>query len=175
MKPLSVTAPLLLLVYGLLRWIDGLNGRRHDGVAWNLGHTAFFIGMALFAVLAVLLVRVAAPSTGGRRALAAVAASATVLGVGCFLWVITGDLFPGFDVELPAPLSTGGPALFGLGMVVLMGLLVAARRLPVWSPVLFFAGFVSIAFSLDLLPIAATVILFAFAPLAAPSAARQIQ
>ena len=51
-------------------------------------------------------------------------------------------------------------------MLVLMAMLVAARRLPVWSPVLFLVGYVSISISLDLLPVAALAILIAFAPLA---------
>ncbi|MFF5083784.1 hypothetical protein ACFY36_42610 [Actinoplanes sp. NPDC000266] len=167
MRLMAVVAPLLMLCYGLLRWVDGWDGDRGNGPAWDVGHVAFFAAMVLFAVLAV---RMRGLITG-RRAVtvaASLAAAAAVFGVGCFLWVITGDLFDGFRERAPLPdvLETTGPALFGLGIVVLMGLLAAARRLPWWSPVLFLAGFLAIPVDLDLLPFAATAILIAFAPLA---------
>ena len=165
MRAISVAAPLFLLCYGILRWVDGLDGDRGGGPAWNVGHAAFFIGMVLFAVLAAGLRRAVAPR---RRVLATAASAAVVFGVGCFLWVITGDLFRAFHdrFPLPEPLAMAGPALFGLGMLVLLVLLVAARRLPVRSPVLFLAGYVSISFSLDLLPLAGLLILIGLAPLA---------
>ncbi|XVU21849.1 hypothetical protein ACQPZJ_31865 [Actinoplanes sp. CA-054009] len=174
MRLMAVVAPLLMLSYGLLRWVDGWDGDRGNGPAWDVGHVAFFAAMVLFAVLAVQMRQLLI----ARRAVtvaASVAAAAAVFGVGCFLWVIVGDLFDGFRERAPLPeaLETTGPALFGLGVVVLMGLLAAARRLPWWSPVLFLAGFLAISVDLDLLPFAAVAILIAFAPLARPASAPQ--
>jgi uncharacterized membrane protein YgdD (TMEM256/DUF423 family) len=90
------------------------------------------------------------------------------------LWVIAGDLSESFLRAWPLPdvLQTAGPLLFVLGMVVLFGMLVAAGRAPVWSPVLFFAGYAAISVDLDLLPLAAVVILAAVAPLGRRDAVR---
>jgi hypothetical protein len=166
MRSIAVTAPLLMVGYGVLRWIDGLDGH-HDktGVPWRAGHAMFFVAMILFAILAVRLSRVTRP-----RAVAAGSAAAAVIGAGCFLWVIAGDLFPGFRAEmpLPGPLQTVGPLLFVLGLLTLLCLLVGSRRLPVWSPVLFLAGFVAISVDLDLLPVAALLVLGALIPLDRP-------
>ncbi|MCY1143698.1 hypothetical protein OWR29_37330 [Actinoplanes sp. Pm04-4] len=165
MRPTALLAPLFLLAYGIARWIDGWDGDRHNGPAWDIGHVAFFIGMALFGILAVQL-RGMVPAR--RRGVATAAAVAAVLGVASFLWVIVGDLYGDFP-PLAEWLEMIGPALFGLGLLTLLGLLAAARRVPLWSPVLFLAGYVSISVRLDLLPYAAAVILMACLPLALPS------
>jgi hypothetical protein len=169
MKSTAVTAPLCLLGYGILRWVDGRNGRRHDGLAWTLGHSLFFLSIVLFAVLAVMLRR-GAP---GRRAIADPALYAVIVGAACFLWVISGDLFRTFGDRWPLPgaLNFAGPMVFVLGMVTLLGLRVAVRELPWWSPALFFAGFIAISADLDLLPFAALAIGAAFVPVAVNSVA----
>ncbi|MEU8818811.1 hypothetical protein [Actinoplanes sp. NPDC048796] len=174
MRLMAVVAPLLMLCYGLLRWVDGWDGDRGNGPAWDIGHAAFFAAMVLFAILAVQMRQLIAarnPRSRTSTVVASVAAAAAVFGVGCFLWVITGDLFDTFSERAPLPdaLETTGPALFGLGVVVLMAQLAAARRLPWWSPALFLAGFLAIPVDLDLLPFAATAILIAFVPLARPA------
>jgi hypothetical protein len=161
MRPLAIVAPLLMLVYGVLRWIDGRDGVRKNGAAWDVGHVCFLVAMVLFAVMAVLL---ANRAVRGRR-LAVVAAAAAVLGAGCFIWVIIGDLFDEFPNLLPA-LNVSGPIIFVLGMIVLLGLEVAAGRVPVWSPLLMFAGNVAVSVNLDLLPLGALLVLAATAPLA---------
>ncbi len=166
MRSISVAAPLFLLAYGVLRWIDGLDGHRKGGPAWNIGHVSFLIAMVLFAALAIGLARRAVT---GRR-LAMVLAAVAVLGAGCFVWVIIGDLRESFP-DLPDPLQIAGPLLFVLGMVVLLSLQVAAGRVPVWSPVLFFAGYAAISVNLDLLPFAAVLILGSLVPLHRPPAA----
>jgi hypothetical protein len=168
---MAFAAPLLLLTYGILRWIDGLDGHRKGGPAWDLGHLAFFASMAMFAVIAVVLFR---RTRMGRR-LAGVAAVAAVFGAGCFLWVIAGDLSDGFRQRwpLPASLEIAGPLLFVLGMVVLLSLQVAAGRVPVWSPLLLFVGYAAISVNLDLLPFAALAVLAATMPLGRPVPAPQ--
>jgi hypothetical protein len=160
----ALVAPALLFTYGILRFFDGLDGQRGSGLLWNLGHVAFFAGMVLFGVLAVAL-RGQFPPAG--RRVATVATGAALVGVAAFLWVITGDLFPAFRETAPLPdaLEMAGPMLFPLGVLVLFGLLVAARRLPVWTPLLFGLGIAAITVNLDLLPFAALVILGALAPL----------
>jgi hypothetical protein len=169
----AVAAPVLMLVYGILRWIDGLDGRRKGGPAWDLGHVAFFVAIVLFGVLAVQLGRIIRrESSGRRRAAAGAAMVAALFGVACFLWVILGDLFAGFRAAapLPAPLEFAGPALFQIGLLTLLVLLVLARRLSVWSPVLVLLGFAAIAASLDLLPVASVLVGVGLAPLTAPAA-----
>ncbi|AEV83198.1 hypothetical protein ACWT_2178 [Actinoplanes sp. SE50] len=158
----AVAAPALLLTYGVCRFLDGLDGRRGSGVFWNVGHVAFFVAMVLFGVLAVGL-----RGLLGGRPVATVATVVALAGVACFLWVITGDLFHGFRRAAPMPdaLQTAGPMLFPLGMLGFFGLLVAARRLPVWTPLLFGVGTAAISVDLDLLPIAAFVVFCSLLPL----------
>ncbi|BBH68708.1 hypothetical protein ACTI_53930 [Actinoplanes sp. OR16] len=163
----AITAPALMFGYGVLRFIDGLDGDRGNGLAWDAGHVAFFVAMVLFGVLAVAM-RPLTPTWARRTG--AVAVAAALFGIGCFLWVIAGDLSDRFREAAPLPdvLESGGSALFPLGMLVLLGLLVAARRLPVWSPLLFGAGIAAITIDLDMLPFASLIILAALAPLARP-------
>lgn len=39
----ATASPLLLLVYGVSRFVDGRDGSHGPGLAWNLGHVAFGI------------------------------------------------------------------------------------------------------------------------------------
>ncbi|MFI5838620.1 hypothetical protein ACIA8K_02725 [Catenuloplanes sp. NPDC051500] len=161
----AVAAPLLLLAYGLLRWIDGFDGDRGNGLAWDAGHTAFLLAMLLFALLATLIrptVRHPVP--------AGIATVAAVLGAGCFGWIIVGDLSEPFRRAVPMPdaLQLIGPLAFQFGLLTLLGMLAFAkpRRLPRWSPFVVLAGFLMIAASLDLLWLAALTIGTGLAPLA---------
>ena len=160
MRSTTIAAPLLMLGYGIARWIDGFDGARHNGPAWPIGHTMFFRALVLFAVQAVALAR------RSRPVVAWPALAATLAGAFCFLWVITGDLFAGFDADLPEALNTVGPLLFVLGLVTLLALQVVARRLPFWSPVAFLAGYLAISVDLDLLPLASLLLVVAGAPVA---------
>jgi len=160
MRPTTIAAPLLMLGYGIARWIDGFDGARHNGPAWPVGHTMFFLAMVLFAVQAVAL--------AGRSmsALAWPALAATLVGVFCFLWVITQDLFSGFTADLPGVLNAVGPPLFVVGLVTLLTLQVVARRLPFWSPIAFLVGYLAISVDLDLLPFASLVLIAGSIPVA---------
>jgi hypothetical protein len=164
----AFAAPALMLVYGLLRVVDGLDGQRHDGPAWDLGHLAFFVAIVLFAVLAVALRGLDRPAARWRRAAVDTATAAVLAGAGCFLWVIAGDLSAGFRSAAPLPdaLELAGPLLFQAGMLVLLVRLVLARRLPVWSPIVVLLGFAGIGVNLDLLPVGAVMVLVALLPLA---------
>jgi hypothetical protein len=165
----AVLAPILLFLYGVLRLVDGRDGEHGPGLAWNVGHALFFAAFMLLALLTLGLRRLVADGATPARQVVSTAATAVALfGIGCFLWVIAGDLFEAVP-DLPDAVQLVGPLTFQLGTLVLMGQLVAVRRLPVWSPVLLLAGFVLIAVNLDLLPLAALVILGALAPLARPA------
>ncbi|GAA3928043.1 hypothetical protein Aau02nite_40420 [Amorphoplanes auranticolor] len=157
-----------MVVYGLLRVVDGLDGDRHNGPAWDVGHVAFFAAIVLFAVLAVALRGLDRPAATAPRVLVEAATVATLFGAVCFLWVITGDLSADFRSAAPLPdaLELIGPALFQIGLLILLVRLVLARRLPVWSPVLVLVGFAAIGVNLDLLPLGAVLVLVALLPLA---------
>jgi hypothetical protein len=166
MKTLSLSAPLLLLLYGVLRFFGSLDGHTKGGWTWTAGHLAFFVSMVLFAALAVTL-------RSRFRALSAIGVGSVLSGAACFLWVIAGDLNAAFRDRWPLPsmLETAGPICFVLGMILLLSLRVADARLPFWSPALFFLGFLAISVNLDLLPAGALLVLAALLPLRARRAA----
>ncbi|MFD7505983.1 hypothetical protein [Streptomyces sp. NPDC059850] len=165
-----VLIPFLLLVYGVLRLIDGMDGAHGPGVAWNLGHTFFLAAFLLFGAFVVMLRGLVPTATIRSRTAAAAAMVAGIFGAGCFVWVILGDLFSGLadSAPLPGPLEFAGPLAFQLGLLTLLIMLVAVRprRLPVWSPALVFVSFALIAVSLDLIPLAAVVLATGLTPLA---------
>ncbi|MFD2764246.1 hypothetical protein [Micromonospora eburnea] len=168
MRPVAVTASLLLLGYGVLRLIGGLNGPR-DKTAWPwmVGHTLFLFGIVAFGALIVGLhglLRATSPRLG---AVDDVAALAGLVGAAGFVWVILGDLFPRFAdaVATPDLVLLGGPALFELGLLTLLVRAAVARLLPAWAPVLVLVGFGSFAVNLDLLPVGAALVLAGLLPL----------
>jgi hypothetical protein len=168
LRPVAVTASLLLLGYGLLRLIDRLDGHSDKGAwAWNTGHTLFLFGILGFAALIVGLHGVLRTRLTRLRAVDDVAALAGLVGAAAFVWVILGDLFPRFAdaVDTPDLVLLGGPALFEVGLLVLLYRAAAARLLPVWAPVLVLVGFVAIAVNLDLLPVGAALVLAGLLPL----------
>jgi hypothetical protein len=165
----AVAAPLLMLLYGVLRWFDGLDGHRDKtGALWRTGHVAFFAAILLLAVLAIGLARTVHSGSAARRAIAAVSVLAVLFGAACFEWTTVGDLFARLreSAPLPGPLETAGPALFEVGLLVLLILAVVARRVPFWSPILVLVGFGAIGVNLNLLPIGAVVVLVGLLPLA---------
>ncbi|WP_262852844.1 hypothetical protein [Mumia quercus] len=164
----AIAAPVLLFLYGVLRLIDGADGDHGPGLAWDVGHVLFLASFAFFAILVVAL-RGEIVHLGGSRAVANAAATAGILGVACFAWVILGDLLPSFKeaAPLPDPLQAAGPLLFQLGLVTLLVMAVRPlRRLPIVSPVLALGGFLLLGFDLDLLPVGAALVLAGIAPLA---------
>ncbi|MFC0598009.1 hypothetical protein [Streptomyces palmae] len=169
----AVAAPFLLMLYGLLRLVDGMDGEHGPGLAWNLGHTLFFIGFLLFGVATVRLRQLVPAATMRGRLGANVAAAASLFGVACFLWVILGDLFTGLDTAapLPEPLEMIGPLAFQLGWLTLLVMPAAAtpRRLPAWSPLLVLVGFLLFSVNLDLLPIGALLLMAGLTPVARTS------
>ncbi|MET8832819.1 hypothetical protein ABZV78_02730 [Micromonospora sp. NPDC004540] len=172
LRPVAVAASLLLLGYGLLRLIDRLDGHSDKGAwAWNTGHTLFLLGILGFAALIVGLHGVLRTRSTRLRAVDDAAALAGLVGAAAFVWVILGDLFPRFAdaVDTPDVVLLGGPALFELGLLVLLYRVAAARLLPVWAPVLVLVGFVAIAVNLDLLPVGAALVFGGLVPLRPPA------
>lgn len=167
----ALVAPLLLLGYGVLRLIDGLDGTYGpDGVAWTVGHVLFGLAFVGLAVMIAQLRGLAPAAVGsGSRRLADAAAVTALAGVACFLWVTAGDLsgwlratFP-----LPHPLYAVAPPLYLAGLLTLLVRLTVAdrHRLPLWSPVLVLLSHIVIIMDLDLMPAAAALLLVGLAPL----------
>lgn len=168
LRTCALAGPVLLLLYGVLRTVDGLDGSHGPGWAWNLGHALFLAAFVSFGGLVVGMRRVARTGSRRSRITADAAAVAASVGVCCFLWVILGDLFPREVADLPEPLYVAGPLLFQLGTTVLLVQLAARRprRVPAWSPLLVLVGVTLIGVDLDLLPAGALLILSGLAPLA---------
>lgn len=168
----AFVGPVLLLVYGLVRQIDRLDGDIGPGSTWNVGHTLFLVGFVMFGVVIVGMRRLIDAGTGGLRLGADAAMVAGLVGAGGFLWVTLGDLFEGLDDAAPLPesLKLIAPLAFELGWLSLLILLVvrSPRRLPWWSPVLVAGGSGVIAADLDLLSLGAGLLLVGLAPLALP-------
>ncbi|GAA2735203.1 hypothetical protein [Streptomyces nogalater] len=164
--------PLLLLSYGVLRLIDGMDGHHGPGLAWNVGHLCFLAAFLLLGALVRELRALVPTATARRRTAAGAAAAAGLLGAACFVWVILGDLFPTLSdrAPLPAPLELAGPLAFQLGLLTLLIMLVTTRprQLPLWSPALASVFFLLITVDLDLIPLAALVLMAALTPLARP-------
>jgi hypothetical protein len=165
----ALTAPLLLLGYGIFRYIDGRDGDRGPGVAWNIGHTLFLAAFVCFAVVLIGMRR-AVRSSSVRRATATTTMTVLgLVGVLAFVRVILDDLFPdtGDVLPLPGPLHDAGPLLFLMGMVGLMidVAIHEPHRMPAWAPFAVVGGFVAIGANLDLLPVAAGLFLVGLLPL----------
>ncbi|MFF5437193.1 hypothetical protein [Streptomyces achromogenes] len=164
--------PLLLLSYGVLRLIDGMDGHHGPGLPWNIGHLCFLAAFLLLGVLVRELRALVPTSTARMRTAAGAATAAGLFGAACFVWVILGDLFPALSdtAPLPAPLELAGPLALQLGLLTLLIMLVTTRprQLPIWSPALAFTFFLLITVNLDLLPLAALILMAALTPLTRP-------
>ncbi|MFD1827610.1 MULTISPECIES: hypothetical protein [Mumia] len=164
----AIAAPVLLFLYGVLRLIDGADGDHGPGLAWDVGHLLFLASFAFFGVLVVAL-RGEVTRLGGSRVVANAAATAGLLGVACFAWVIVGDLLPSFKdaAPLPDPLQAAGPLLFPLGLITLVAMAVRPLRgVSIVSPLLTLGGFLLLGFDLDLLSVGAALVLAGLTPLA---------
>ncbi|EON24100.1 MULTISPECIES: hypothetical protein [Nocardioides] len=148
----ALIAPSGLLVYSVLRWLDGRDGHHGPGLAWDLGHSAFLIAFIAFATLTVAIGRTVATR------IALMTTATTVLGAALFVWVIVGDLSPDFKdwASMPDVLKLIGPPAFVLGFVATLHLAGRSGVAPRSSAWLALVGFVLIIVELDLLPLAAS-------------------
>lgn len=180
-----VAAPAMVLAYGVVRLIDGRDGVHGPGLAWTVGHSLFLVGLVLFGAVLVGLRRMVPAGARPRRI---VADLATVVGFAGLLPFVRGiiiDIVAGIraadrpemerlsdryhDIPglLPSAYYDLGPVLFEIGLVALLVLLAAGRRMPWWSPVLMVLGFAVIPVNLDLLPLGGAIMGVALAPGAA--------
>jgi hypothetical protein len=166
----AIGAPTLLFLYGVLRLIDGMDGHRGRGFAWNLGHTLFLLAFVLLGGMTVGLRQLLPATTRAARAVADAAMVVGLFGAACFIWGILGDLFARLHNAAPVPgaLQATGPLAFQVGVLGLLVMLVVARsrRLPFWSPILVLVGFLLFAINLDLIPVGALIVLCGLSPLA---------
>jgi hypothetical protein len=161
----AIGAPVLLIAYGAVRLMEGLDGSHGPGFGWNLGHALFLIAFLLGGLMVGL--RALLPNTAGWRAPVSNAAMvAGLVGSAAFDHVIVGDPFDGLP-DLPDALMALGPLLFQLGLMTLLVMLatVRPRLLPAWTPVLVLVGFATIVVSLNLLPVAGLLLLGGLTPL----------
>ncbi|MGH1564051.1 hypothetical protein [Mumia sp. DW29H23] len=161
----AIVAPLLLLLAGLLRVADRVDGSYGGGAAWDLGHAMLLFAFLLLGVLVVGLGRV----VDRRRSPAAVAAliAAGTGGAAATSWVVLGELYPSVASVTPASgaVLQLGLLLLVVAVVSLLVLLVERRALPGWSPVVVVAAAVVATIDLDLTPFAAALVLVGLAPL----------
>ncbi len=172
-----VAAPLLLLAYGVIRIIDGLDGVRGPGVAWTTGHLAFVLALALFIPIMWTMRRLAG---AGRAATAA--AVTGFAGIAALTVQFGIDLVLGFLADDKAEMSamarsimdlpgvtpvvyTFGPMLFYVAQVWLVVQLAVRRQVKVWTPVLVLTDMILPFVDKDLIPIGAICLLISFVPL----------
>lgn len=172
-----VAAPLLVLSYGLIRILDGLDGSRGPGLAWTTGHLAFLAALVLFIVIFRDLWQ-----TLDRNRVATVSLVLGLAGILCTIAQFSIDIVVGFlaaDHEAMSPLFDQvqaipvvslavyavGPALFYAAQLALVIQLAARRQVKAWVPVLALFDVVLPVVDIDLIPVGAVCMLAAFWPL----------
>ncbi|MFC6018772.1 hypothetical protein ACFP2T_21490 [Plantactinospora solaniradicis] len=182
-RPAFIAAPVLVMGYGIIRLVDGLDGVRGPGPAWTIGHLAFIGALAAFISVFWQMRRLA-----GGRVLATVSAMAGTLGALALITQFSIDIAAGFLAADNYGMSTiiyqvrtlpgisqlaydFGPYAFYLGQLVLVVLLAVQRRIKLWTPVLVLADLATPFIDKDLIPIGAVLLLISFLPLARGTAA----
>ncbi|MCG5214378.1 hypothetical protein [Streptosporangium sp. KLBMP 9127] len=177
-----IAAPLLVLAYGVIRILDGLDGSRGPGLAWTTGHLAFIAALVLFVQIFWQMRRMA-----GRNALSTVSAVVGIVGIVALLAQFGIDIVVGFlaadragmgvlfdriqDVPgVSIAVYDGGPALFYVGQLALVVQLAVIRRVKVWTPVLVLIYLVLPFADKDFIPVGAVFLLISFVPLARQAA-----
>ncbi|MBB4891946.1 uncharacterized membrane protein HdeD (DUF308 family) [Streptomyces olivoverticillatus] len=181
-------APLCMLAYGLIRLSDPEHG---PGFAWVAGHLALVAGVLLFGVVFLDLHRRTKPAgRAGRWS----AGTATVLGLAGTL-AVTAQAVIDIVVALrsadragmdrlfeqiqshpgvtPAVYSVG-PLLFYVGLLWLVGQLSVQHRASFWCPLLIGLGIVTMAASLDFIPVGSALFFAAFVALGREGAVRAV-
>ncbi|GIH75185.1 hypothetical protein [Planobispora longispora] len=178
-----IAAPLLVLAYGVIRIIDGLDGSRGPGPAWTTGHLAFIAALVLFVPIFWQMRRMA-----GRDTIATVSAVTGLAGGAAFLAQFTIDIVVGFMAADHAAMGVlfdrvqsvpgvspvvyvAGPALFCVGQLALAVRLALLGRVKAWVPALVLAYSLLPFIDKDLIPLGAVCLLVSFIPLARQAAA----
>ena len=180
-----IAAPVLLFLYGIARFVDGLDGVYGPGIAWTLGHVMFFLALVIFSLVIVgLYFRIGNSSRIGRL-VAGLAASAGLIGLIFFARIAMIDIITGLRAPDHAAMSVissqlnaypdtplrvlynFGPFLFQIGLLMLMLQLAILRphKLPWWSPALLSLGFLILGFNTKFLIPGAILIGFSLIPL----------
>lgn len=186
-RPAFIAAPVLVMGYGIVRLIDGLDGVRGPGPAWTIGHLAFLGALVAFISVFWQMRRMA-----GGRTLATVSATAGTFGALALITQFSIDLVAGFlatdnygmsmiihDVRTLPGISQlaydFGPYAFYLGQLVLVVLLAVQRRVKLWTPILVLADLATPFIDKDLIPLGSALLLVSFLPLARGIAATPTQ
>jgi hypothetical protein len=182
-RPAFVAAPVLVMGYGVIRLIDGLDGIRGPGPAWTIGHLAFLGALVAFISVFWQMRRMA-----GGRILATVSAAAGTFGALALITQFSIDIAAGFlatdhyrmsMIIQPVRTLPGisqlaydfGPYAFYLGQFALVALLAVQRRIKLWTPVLVLADLAMPFIDKDLIPLGAVLLLVSFLPMARGTAA----
>ncbi|MET7671906.1 hypothetical protein [Micromonospora luteifusca] len=177
-RPAFIAAPVLVMSYGIIRLVDGLDGERGPGPAWTIGHLAFIGALVAFISVFWQMRRM----TGG-RVLATVFATAGTFGALALITQFSIDLVAGLLATdnygmsmtihqvrtLPGisqPAYDFGPYAFYLGQLALVVLLAVQRRVKVWTPILVLADLATPFIDKDLIPLGSVLLLVSFLPLA---------
>lgn len=177
-----LATPLLVLAYGVIRIIDGLDGSRGPGIAWTTGHLAFLAALALFIPIFLDIRR----RLGGGR-LATTSVVVGVAGIACAAAQFAIDIVVGFMAADHAGMGVlfdqvqavpgvnllvyqGGPLLFFAAQFALVTQLAVARQVKYWTPLLVMLDFMLPFINKDLIPLGAVCLLVSFLPLARTSA-----
>ncbi|MFG1948840.1 hypothetical protein [Nonomuraea sp. NPDC048826] len=182
-----VAAPLLALVYGVLRIVDGFDGSRGPGAAWTLGHLAFMAGLVLFGVMFQDMRRL----LGGNRA-AAVTHAVGLAGIAFTFAQFAVDVVVGFMADDHEAMGTlfdqvqavpgvsllvyeAGPILFYVALLAFAVQLAVRGLVRPWMPLLVLAQVTLPPISLDLIPVGSLLGVIAFLPLALRAKDRAVQ
>ncbi|MBG0827086.1 hypothetical protein HS041_04835 [Planomonospora sp. ID67723] len=177
-----VAAPLLVMAYGVIRILDGLDGSRGPGLAWTTGHLAFLAALALFIQIFLEMRRMA-----GRNVLSTVSATAGIAGAAAFIAQFAVDIAVGFMAADHAGMGVlfdrvqavpgvsvvvydGGPLLFFAGQLALVVQLAVIGRVRFWTPALVLVNLLLPLVDKDLIPVGAVFLLVSFVPLARQAA-----
>ncbi|WP_424213652.1 hypothetical protein ACN20G_17090 [Streptomyces sp. BI20] len=169
--------PLLLTAYGLLRYVDGLDGVRGPGPAWTVGHLAFLAGVGFLLWGLVLLGRATGPDRLGAvgRGLAWVGAAAfgVQFGTDVLFGLLSADHaelsarsadFMAIPGVKPA-FYLVGPLLFFVGQVLVFARAAARGLVGWWVPALVLLSAVLPMVAKDLIPVGGVLLLLAHLPL----------
>ena len=152
---MRLAGPALLLVCGLLRWVDGRDGDLGSEPWWTVGHLALLGAIVAFVALVAVVRRMAVHRAGVTAALVAAAVGGAGMAV-----TVAGDISGWVDrsLDLPGPALDLLPVTFVLGVVGALAALAAARQVSWLEPALALAGFAAIVVDLDLLPVGAALL-----------------
>ena len=175
-----LAAPLLVLAYGALRIIDGLDGVRGPGAAWTLGHSAFLLALAAWVPVTLDLRR-----RLGKSAVPTTFTAMTFAGAAALTAQFVIDIAVGLRAADHAAMSeqfqhvqsipgvmpvvyTAGPSLFYIGLSALVIHLALLKRTKPWTPIVFVAGSILPLLDKDFLPLGAVCLLVALTLLRVP-------